>query len=456
VRGGPALLVLLLGGCNLAPRYEQPAAPIPTVYPEPSGAAGQQATEVDWRDFFGDPRLRAYIEAALANNRDLAAATARIAQAQAQYRIQQAERLPQVDAAVSADRTRGPAAGRQITTNTYAAQIAVTSYELDFWGRLANLSEAARREYLATVEAQRAFRLTLIRNVASTYYAIRSGEEGADLAARTLESRRQSLEIAKLRLDAGVTSTVDYDQAAVLVTQAETQLAELQRTTDQDRNLLLVLVGGPMAAPPPPGRDSADAGQLVALKPGLPSSLLVNRPDVLAAEQQLRAANANIGAARANFFPFIALTGSAGYVSPELSNLFRGGAGTWSYAAAAALPLFDFGRRRALVAQTRARRDELVANYQRTVQEAFREVSDGLVARQRLEEQIRAQENAVAAQRGLADSAELRYQSGVSIYLEVLDAERSLFAAEQQLITLRAAALQNGAALYTALGGGAG
>jgi multidrug efflux system outer membrane protein len=456
VRGGPVLLVLLLGGCNLAPPYEQPAAPIPTTYSESSGAAGQEATEVDWRVFFGDPQLKAYIEAALENNRDLAAATARIAQARAQYRIQQAERFPQVDASISANRVRTPTPGGQVTTESYAAQIAVTAYELDFWGRLANLSEAARREYLATVEAQRAFRLSLIRNVASVYYAIRSGEEGADLAARTLESRRESLEIAKLRLDAGVTSTVDYEQAAVLVTQAETQLAELQRTTDQDRNLLMVLVGGPVAAPLPSGRDSADAGQFDALKPGLPSSLLVNRPDVLAAEQQLRAANANIGAARANFFPFIALTGAAGYVSPELGSLFRRGAGTWSYAGAAALPLFDFGRRRAVVALNQARRDELVANYQRTVQEAFREVSDGLVARQRLEEQIHAQERAVAAQRDLADSAELRYQSGVSIYLEVLDAERSLFAAEQQLITLRAAALQNGAALYTALGGGAG
>ncbi|HEY2750827.1 efflux transporter outer membrane subunit [Phenylobacterium sp.] len=455
MRGWPLLITLLLGGCNLAPTYERPAAPIYSAYSEPQAAGGRLATDVSWRNFFGDPQLKADIAAALQNNRDLAQATARIEQARAQYRIQNAQRLPQVDISASAAQARTPTPAGAVTSDLYTAQIGVTAFELDFWGRLANLSEAARRQYLATVEAQRAFELALIANVASVYYAIRSGEEGIDLSERTVVIRRHAQEIARQRLDAGVTSTVDFDQASVLVTQAETQLADLQRTTEQQRNLLLVLVGGPMAGPPPPGRGIADSGQFAALVPGLPSSLLVNRPDVLAAEEQLRGANANIGAARATYLPFIALTGSAGYISPELSSLFVGSSHAWSYAAAAALPLFDFGRRRALVAQTRARRDELVANYQRTVQEAFREVSDGLVGRRRLQEQIEAQERAVAVQRDLADTAELRYASGISVYLEVLDAERNLFTAEQQLILLRAAALQNGVALYIALGGGA-
>jgi multidrug efflux system outer membrane protein len=361
-----------------------------------------------------------------------------------------------VDAGVSGSRSRTPTPAGAVTSELYAAQIGVSSFELDFWGRLANLSAAARGQYLATVEAQWAFQLTLIRNVASVYYGVRSGEEGVALVERTLETRRHGREIARLRLDAGVTSAVDFDQASVLVTQAETQLAELQRTTQQQRNLLMVLVGGPVTAPLPPGRGIAGADQFAALEPGLPSSLLLNRPDILAVEQQLRAANANIGAARATYLPFIALTANGGYVSPELGSLFNSGSGTWSYGASAGLPLFDFGRRRALVDQSRARQEELAANYQRTVQEAFREVSDGLVARRRLAEQISAQERAVTTQRDLADIAELRYESGVSIYLEVLDAERSLLFAEQQLILLRAAALQNGAALYTALGGGAG
>lgn len=450
----PLLLTLLLAGCNLAPTYERPAAPIYDAYADGVSNQGRLATEVAWENFFGDPQLKAYVAAALENNRDLAAATARIAQAQAQYRIQNAQRLPQLDLAGSATTTRTPTPLGAVTSDLYAVQIGVTSFELDFWGRLANLSEASRRQYLATVEAQRAFRLTLIRNVASVYYAMRSGEEGVALAERTLKSRRDGQEIAELRFKAGVTSAVDFDQASVLVTQAETQLAELQRTSAQQRNLLLVLVGGPLAGPLPPGRSISDAGQFAELSPGLPSALLANRPDVAAAEQQLLAANANIGAARATYFPFIALTGSAGYVSPELSNLFLGSNSTWSYGAAALLPLFDFGRRRGLVGQAEARRDELVANYQRAVQEAFREVSDGLVGRRRLQEQILAQERAVAFQRDLAQTAEFRYGSGVSTYLEVLDAERSLFTAEQQLILLRAAALQNGVALYTALGGG--
>ena len=457
MRRHPLLIVLLLGGCNLAPAYERPVAPIYNAYPEPQAAAeGERlATDVSWQNFFGDPQLKADIAAALQNNRDLAQATARIEQARAQYRIQQAARFPQLDAAAQASQSRTPTPGGHVTSELYAAQIGVTAFEIDFWGRLANLSEAARRQYLATVDAQRAFQLALISSVASVYYAIRSGEEGIVLSESTLATRRQGQQIAKLRLDAGVTSAADYDQASVLVTQAETQLADLQRTTQQQRNLLLVLVGGPLATPSPPGRGIADADQFNAIAPGLPSLLLVNRPDVQAAEEQLRAANANIGAARALYLPFIALTGSAGYISPELSSLFVGSSQTWAYAAAAALPLFDFGRRRALVGQTRARRDELVANYQRTVQEAFREVSDGLVGRRRLQEQILAQERAVAVQRDLADTAELRYESGISVYLEVLDAERNLFTAEQQLILLRAAALQNGVALYVALGGGA-
>jgi outer membrane protein, multidrug efflux system len=456
VRVRSLLLILLLGGCNFAPPYERPVAPIVTTYSEPSVAGGRLATEVEWRNFFGDPQLKAYIAAALENNRDLMAATARIAQAQAVFRIQNAQRLPELDIGASANRARAPTPAGGVTSNLFATQVSIPPYELDFWGRLANLSEAARRQYFASIDAQRAFRLSLISSVASTYYAVRSGEEGIDLSARTLVTRRHVQEIAKARLDAGVTSAVDYDQTAVLVTQAETQLASLQLTTDQSRHLLTVLVGGPIAGPLPPGRGTADADQFAALEPGLPSSLLINRPDVQAAEEQLRAAYANIGAARATYFPFISLTGAYGYVSPELSNLFRGASRTWTFGAAATLPLIDWGRRRATVALAKGVRDELVANYQTAVEQAFRQVADGLSGRRDLDAQIRAQERAVAAQQDLSDTAELRYESGVSIYLEVLDAERSLFIAQQQLIALRAQALQNGVALYTALGGGAG
>ncbi|NIF76250.1 efflux transporter outer membrane subunit [Paraburkholderia sp. Cy-641] len=455
-----------LAACNFAPRYQQPDLPIAdhfdmmeTVNP----ATTHLASEIDWQTFFADPQLKLLIEAALQHNRDLAASMARIEQAQAFYRIQNAARLPHVNANASATRTKAPLGSIDpefdntdvsVKFNQYNVQAAVTSFELDFWGRVRNMSEAARRRYLASVEAQRAFRLSLIGNVAANYYAIRSGEEGVELAQRTLETRRYALDVAKLRLDAGVTSTVDYEQAAVLVTQAQTQLAELQRTTAQQRNLLEVLVGGPLGDTLPLATPIADARQFGDLDPGLPSGLLVNRPDIQQAEQQLRAADADIGAARANFFPRIALTGSFGYVSPELGDLFVPGKQAWSVGALVGMPIFDAGQRQAQLAQARARRDELVADYQRTVQNAFREVSDALIGRQRYKEQIAAQEQAVEAQRQLAETAELRYENGISIYLEVVDARRNLFSAEQQLIQLRATALQNGVSLYVALGGG--
>ena len=457
--------VALLGGCNMAPKYVQPVPPVPATFPAATSSGGEAATAVGWQRFFGDPQLKVYIAAALSNNRDLAAATARIEQARAQFRIQQAGRLPQIDSSAGATRTQAPLGSLglgesmgngAITYNQYSVRVAASAFELDFWGRVRNLSESARSSYLATVEARRAFRLSLIGDVAAIYYSIRAGEEGIALAERTVASRRQGLAIAKLRMDAGVTSSVDYDQSTALLTQAQTELADLRRTTEQQRNQLLVLIGGPTNAPTPDGRPIADAGQFTALDAGLPSTLLRSRPDILQAEHQLLAANADIGAARAAFFPTISLTGAFGFVSPKLEGLFDSSNQYWSFGGSAALPIFDWGRRERQLDAAKARRDELVATYQRTVQNAFREVSDALVGRQRYREQITAQERAVAAQRRLAETAILRYDNGIAIYLEVLDAERNLFSAEQQLIRLRATELQNGVSLYTALGGGDG
>jgi multidrug efflux system outer membrane protein len=459
----PAALCCALAACNLAPTYEQPELPIAERYDASEAPGGQRATEIAWQHFFGDPQLKFLIAAALANNRDLAASVARIEQARAQYRIQDAARRPQVNAAAGASRTQAPLTSLEpelppnnvtFTFDQFNVQAVMASYELDFWGRVANLGEAARRRYLATVEADRAFRLTLIASVASAYYSIGAGEEGIALAAQTVTERQNALDVAKLRLDAGLTSTVDYDQAAILVTQAQAQLAELLRSTAQRRAQLTVLVGGPLQGPLPDARPIEDPGQLAELEAGLPSELLASRPDILQAEQQLRAANADIGAARAAFFPRVALTGNFGYASPELGDLFKSGSQAWTVAGLVSLPIFDAGLLQAQLAMTQARRDELVAVYQRTVQTAFGEVSAALIGRQRYQEQIEAQEAAVRAQRRLAEVAELRYGNGVAIYLEVADARRNLFSAEQQLILLRATALQNGVALYVALGGG--
>lgn len=458
-----------LASCNFAPAWRQPVAPISAAFPETPAAAGTRAaTDIGWRDYFGDPRLQVLIAAALANNRDLAQSVARVAQARAQYRIQDADRLPQLGLQAGASRTRTPlnslafptsgSGGANtpdaFTLNQFSVGASVSSFELDFWGRVRNLSDAQRHEYLATVEAERAFRLSLVGQVAATYLQIRAGEEQIALAERSVAGRREGLVIARKRMDAGVTSTVDYDQSALLVTQAETELAELRRTTQQSENLLTVLVGGPIADPLPPARPLSDPGQYTTLEPGLPSALLVNRPDILQAEQRLRAANANIGAARAAFLPQISLTGLLGFVSPALSSLVSSGSFQYQTAANATLPILTWGKTSAGVALSKAQADELVAAYQRAAQGAFREVADALVARRQYAEQIEAQVRTVDAQRRLARVARMRYDNGLSIYLEVLDAERNLFSAEQQLLALRSAQLQSEVSLYVALGGG--
>lgn len=456
-----------LSACSFAPKYVEPIAPVAATFPDATPGT-RAAADIGWREFFGDARLQTLLATALTNNRDLAQSVARVAQARAQYRITDADRLPQVDAVAGASRTRTPLntigipgvgggggdSPSSFTLNQFSVGAQVASFELDFWGRVRNLSEASRREYLATVEAERAFRISLIGQVAATYLQIRAGEEQIALAQRTVAGRREGVRIARMRMDAGVTSTVDFDQAALLVTQAETELAELRRTTQQSQNLLIVLVGGPIADPLPPAQPLSDPRQYARVDAGLPSALLLNRPDILQAEQRLRAANANIGAARAAMFPQISLTGLLGFVSPALGNLLSGDSFRYNAGANLTQPLLDWGRRGSNVDLTKAQRDELVAAYQRTTQEAFREVADALVARRRYAEQIDAQGRAVTAQRRLARVARLRYDNGLSIYLEVLDAERNLFAAEQQLLALRSAQLQAEVSLYVALGGG--
>ncbi|RDE07372.1 efflux transporter outer membrane subunit [Sphingomonas aracearum] len=462
---------LVLAGCNLAPQYRQPIAPVSDRFAgaapaaSPAAAETRLATDLGWSEFFGDPRLRALIDAALTNNRDLAQSLARVAQARAQYRIEASARLPQLDINGGYTKSRQPlgaiplpgglgSESAAVTLENWTTNVAVASFELDLWGRVRNLSEVARAQYLGTVQGARAYRLSLISQVAAAYYTILSGEERIALAERTLAGREEGVTIARRRLDAGVTSTVDYDQTVLLATQARADLAALQQQTGQARNLLDVLVGGPVAGTLPAARPLADSRQFARLDAGLPSALLLNRPDILEAEYQLLAANANIGAARAAFFPTISLTGQFGYVAPEVGDLFKANTRTWSYGANLSLPIFDWGRRRAQLRVSKAQADELAAAYQRAIQQAFREVADALVGRQALAQQIAAVEQTVATQQRLARTARQRYDQGLSIYLQVLDAERSLFAAQQQLIDLRSTVLQNDVALYVALGGG--
>lgn len=457
--------VLVFAACSLAPAHTRPelasAPEYPAVYEGDSATAGTSASEIEWREFIVDDRLEALIDLALENNRDLSMFTSRIDEARGFYRIQGADRLPTIGVRGDATRTRsgaaasGASAGSDpVTFDRYSIGVGASVFELDFWGRVRNLSEAARSQYLATVQAQRAFRLSLIRQVASTYLASVEAEERLRLAEATVASRSEGLRIAQVRFEAGITSGLDYRQAESLLMQAETQLAGLRLAQAQLQNSLAVLVGSRGGETLPAPRSLTEQSSGIRLDPGLPSDLLLARPDIIAAEEQLRAARANIGAARAAFFPSISLTGSLGFASSDLDNLLGDDGLTWSFGPSVNLPIFDGGRRRGNLTVAEAREDIAIANYEVTVQEAFREVADALAGRRFLAEQVAAQERATQAQREIAELARTRYDEGVVGYIEVLDAERNLFSAEQALLQLRRSEAENLVTLYVVLGGG--
>ena len=471
LRFAPLLMAGLLAGCQLAPPHEQPPSPSAAQYPadyQPMDG-GVLASEIGWREFLEDPRLELYIETALQRNRDLQIAVARIEEARGQFGVQGADRYPTLAATADASRGRFPigsagaaggassrAAGGSSSqiTEQFSVGLGISAFELDFWGRVRNLTEAARAQYLSTVEAQRAFRLSLIADVASTYLAVRGAEARIDLAEATLQSRRDGLRIARVRFDAGITSALDYNQAQALLTQAKTELASLRLIRAEQVNYLTQLIGGPLQQPPPEPLPLHEQIGPLRLDAGLPSELLLLRPDVLGAEQNLRAARANIGVARAAFFPKISLTGSFGYISNELSGLVSRDNRTWSIGPSISLPLFDFGRNRGNLTVAEARENVAVAEYESAIETAFREVADALAGRRYLAEQVAAQQENVATLRRIADLARDRYAEGVVNYLQVLDAERNLFDAEQALIEVKRAQVQNLVSLYIALGGG--
>jgi multidrug efflux system outer membrane protein len=342
-----------------------------------------------------------------------------------------------------------------VTYERYSLGVGVSAFELDFWGRVRNLSEAARSQFLSTVQSQRALRLSLIREVAGTYLASVEAAEQIRLAEATVDSRREGVRIAQVRFAAGITSALEFRQAESLLPQAEAQLAALRLTRAQAEDALGVLVGGPIEGPLPDGLPLAQQVNDLTLAAGLPSELLVARPDIIAAEEQLRAASANIGAARAAFFPSISLTGNIGFASAQLSKLVGGDSRTWSYGPSINLPIFNLGGKRGNLTVVQARKNIAVASYERAIQVAFQEVADALAGRRYLADQVAAQERGTSAQRQIAELARIRYNEGVVRYIEVLDAERNLFAAEQALLQLRRAEVENLVTLYVALGGGA-
>ena len=454
------ILAALLSGCSLLPNYERPAAPVSAAWPDNAKASGTRSmSTTGWQHYFTDPRLQALISAALKNNRDLQIATARIAEARAQYGIQQADRLPNLNLNAGRNASLTPAGatsnGAPSHTRRYDVNVGLVSYELDFWGRVSSLNAAAKANYLATESAQHTFRLSLIAEVANAYLSSLEMRERAQLADATVKARAESRALTSRRLDVGVSSELDFLQADGAYQAALAERANLERQQAAAENLLDLLAGQRVAEMKdlPPGRSLAEQGITPDLIAGLPAEVLLQRPDVLAAEQKLIAANANIGAARAAFLPRVTLTGSIGTASRTLSGLFESGSGAWSFQPLLSLPLFDAGRNAANADVAVARKVIAVAEYEKTIQQAFREVADLLNAREKLAEQLTAQQANAQSQNRRLFLVEARYKADIANHLEVLDAQRESFAAQQGVLQVQRTLLSAATQLYKALAG---
>ena len=457
---------VLLAGCSMIPAYERPAAPVAASFPVYSSATqaapavsadAAPAASVAWQDFFSDARLKHLIGLSLANNRDLRVAVLNIEQARAQYQIRRADQLPAVNGVFSGSRAPG---ANGTTTSLYTVGLAVTAYELDFFGRVGSLKEVALGQYLATEEGRKTAHISLIASVATTYLSILADDELIDITRQTLATRQESVRLSKLRFDNGVTSELDYQQALSLLEAARVAYAQQQRQRALDENALTLLVGQPLSVDDLPAAAAGQPASLAQLEPlapvpaGLPSELLINRPDIRQAEQLLLASNANIGAARAAFFPRISLTAGVGSASSQLSGLLKSGSWGFTVAPQLLLPIFDHGRNNAGLDTARAGRDIAIAQYEKSIQTAFREVADALATRTTLADQLQSQQRQANAEAVRFRLSDLRYQNGISSYLDLLDAQRSLFAAQQAVVQTRLAQLQSQVALYRALGGG--
>lgn len=465
--------LLVLAGCgSLAPAPQNPQAPVPGefAHARPASATGQSAdgqkagpgntavtsaaaaADISWKQFFVSPALQQLIQTALDNNRDLRLAALNVERTQAAYRIQRADRLPSVNGSFQLQRQPSVLTGEQ--TSTLSLGLGVTQYELDFFGRVKNLTDAALASYMATEEAQRTAQINLVAGVANAYLGLQSLDEQLALTRATLKTREESQKLTHLQYRNGAASDLDVKQADSLVYTARTTLAQLQRQRDTAYDALVLLLG----QQPPAELLSVDTHEnhveLEEVPAGLPSDLLTRRPDIRQAELQLRSAEANIGAARAAFFPRITLTATAGMGSSQLDDLFNHGKFIWTINPAAVLPIFDYGRNRANLDVARVDQKIAITNYEKAIQTAFSEVSDALANRRGLIEQLDAQKSLVKTEGERLELANLRYRSGVSSYFDVLDAQRSHFTAQQSLISARAEQRQNLVELYKVLGGG--
>ncbi|NPU83326.1 MAG: efflux transporter outer membrane subunit [Syntrophaceae bacterium] len=458
-----AVVTALLGGCTLAPEYTRPASPVPADWP--AGAAYKEtkaaapapaASELPWREFITDERLRKVIETSLSNNRDLRLAILNVEKAEALYGVQRASLLPSVNATGSVYRERIPAdlssSGTDVISRKNSVTAGVSAWEIDFFGRLQSLKDEAWEQYLATDQDRRSAQIMLVSAVANAYFALAADRENLKLAAATLEAQETTYNLVRKRHDVGLVSALTLRQAQSQVEAARGSVARYTQLVAQDENALHLLAGSPL----PPGLLPESLTRITPpaeIASGLSSDPLLKRPDVLAAEHRLKAAHANIGAARAAFFPRISLSTTIGTASAELSGLFRAGSAAWTFAPQIVLPIFD-ARTWSAYEVTKVVREMAVAQYEKAIQTAFREAADALVVRGTVEQQIEAQEALVEALAEASRLSNARYEKGIDSYLGVLDAQRSLYGAQQGLISLRLARYANLVTLYKVLGGG--
>lgn len=445
-------VALGLSGCSMAPKYQQPEAPFAASW---QAQAQQNAETPDWQHFFADENLQLLIETALEHNKDLRVAALNVEAFRAQYRIDRSALFPAVDAAGGGNRQRIPknmSPTEESTINSqYSASLGITAWEIDFFGRLNSLRQQALETYFASEQAQRSAELSLIANVATAWLSHQADQASLALVQSTLETYESSLKLVQSRYDAGVASALELQQARTAADNARVSLAQFQRQVAQSRNALQMVLGAPI--PELKQNVELSSVQLAELPVALPAELLQRRPDILQAEHQLKAANANIGAARAAFFPSISLTTTAGSMSNELSDLFSSGSGTWLFQPQLRLPIFNSGRLKASLDYSKVQKDIRIAQYEKSIQTAFQEVADGLIARSTYNEQLAAQDKLLESSQAYLDLAERRYREGVDNQLTLLDAQRLLFSTQQQRINTQLALLTSEINLYKSLGG---
>jgi multidrug efflux system outer membrane protein len=460
LRTAPVVIAMIgLSACSMAPKYVQPASPVPELLPtteQPGASDSVPPADIAWRDFFTDPKLRDVVQLALDNNRDLRLALANVEQARALHRVQRADLLPSIGVNGSATYQDIPAGAAPLggRVDIYSANVGVSAWEIDLFGRLQSLNKAALEQFFASVENRNAAQTALIAQVASAWLTLAADRERLRIVRETEAAFGQTLDLTKARFARGIASQLEVDQAQTSFDKARSDIAQITTLIAQDRNALNLLVGATVDEALLPAGLSDGNATIVSLPAELPSDVLLRRPDIAAAEHQLRAANANIGAARAAFFPRLSLTATFGTISAGLSNLFGSGSDYWSVAPSASLPIFDFGRNQGNLRYAKATQDAMLARYEQSIQVAFREAADALARRGTISAQIQAQASLRAAAANAYRLSEARFRAGIDPFLTTLDSQRALYAAEQSLLATQLVRETNAVELYRALGGG--